>query len=328
MSLSGMKHDLHDRLWNAQQRWFAMREDGWTKHAVKKAGISDAGDQNARMRNLLFTGATRTTYEKILKSFVEFAHAKFGAQRLEDIGVREARSFMDAAIEQRLAAKTLHTYRSALSKYGSVTGQTRSFAALSSRYGRIIRGLTHSGQVDGPDRATPSPEVMNRAIEILRAWDTHSNDSRAYHLAARLQLETAARSFSATERMTRDCLLDGNRVCIIGKGGQRLIHMISPALHEELSRHLGAHPGPLADLRGYQAAYRRAMDKFGGKVTGTHGARRLSTQMFYSREYHRLVSAGLSPTDARREARAQAIERLGHSRGRTDQAACYLDRAA
>lgn len=55
MSLSEMKSDMHDRLWDAQQRWFAMRGVGRTKHEVKIAGVKEFGDQNHYMRPLIFT---------------------------------------------------------------------------------------------------------------------------------------------------------------------------------------------------------------------------------------------------------------------------------
>ncbi len=331
-SLSQMKADLHDRLWNAQQRWFAMRVQGWTKYAIKKEGIRQAGDPNLLMRPILFTGRTRTTYEHALRLFLEFAHGKFGVERLEDIDTRHAKAFLDAGIERNLAAKTLHTYRSALAKLGAVIGQTSSMAALSTKYGVRIRDLVAAGTLAGPDRATPSPEVVGRAIEILRRWDTRHQERtgrpRAYHLAARLQMETAARSISATTRVTLDSLADGHRITLVGKGGKFLQAVISADLHAQLLQHLIQWPGVLADRDGYRIAWRRAVQAAGGRVTGTHGLRRRSTQDYFREEYQRRLAAGTAPAEARREARAAAIERLGHGRDRTDQASCYLGDAA
>jgi len=56
--IAAMKKDLHDRLWNAQQRWFSMRSEGCTKFEVKMAGVRQFGDQNYHMRPILFTGRT------------------------------------------------------------------------------------------------------------------------------------------------------------------------------------------------------------------------------------------------------------------------------
>ncbi len=39
--LAAMKKDLHDRLWNAQQRWFALRGQGTTKRKLKLRGIRE-----------------------------------------------------------------------------------------------------------------------------------------------------------------------------------------------------------------------------------------------------------------------------------------------
>ncbi len=208
MGLNELKSDLHDRLWNAQQRWFVMRGDGRIgKHDVKMAGVREFGDQNHYMRPILFTGRTRTTYERALKGFLEFAHSRFGVQRLDDIDTKHGRAFLDDAIQRGLAAKTLHTYRSALAKAGSLVGRTSSFVALSAKFGRKIRELVAAGVIAGPKRATPSKDVVERAIQILRDWDTrhyeHTGHPRAYWLAARIQMETAARSVSVTDHVSR-----------------------------------------------------------------------------------------------------------------------------
>lgn len=329
--LSAMKQDLHDRLWGAQQRWFALREQGMTKREIKLSGIRESGDPNCHTRNLIFAGSTRRSYERILKSFVEFTHREHGCRRLEDIGKKEFRAFMDRGIALGLAAKTLHQYRSALSKLGALTGRTESAAAMSEAYGRKIRALVRSGDLRGPSRATPSAEVAQHAIEILRAWDARhfqrTDELRAYHLVARLQLETSCRSISATTRLTRDSLGEANQITLTGKGGRLATMTISPELHRVLGLYLGARPGPLADQHAYQTAYARAIRVAGGKVTGTHGLRRLSTQEFYRRRYRQAVGSGMSPSQAASVARGDAVERLGHSRHRADVAGCYLGRA-
>ena len=62
-------------------------------------------------------------------------------------------------------------------------------------------------------------------------------------------------------------------------------------------------------------------------MTGTHGLRRLSTQEFYSETYHAAVAAGMSPRAAAAVAKGDAVQRLGHSRHRTDVARCYFNAA-
>jgi hypothetical protein len=231
-----------------------------------------------------------------------------------------------------LAAKTLHRHRSALAKLFALVGKAESGAALSRKYGTKIRDLVKRGIIPGPKRATPSPEVVRKAGEILKAWDQRHQERtgrpRAYHLAARLQLETSARSISSTMRLDLDALKDGNMVELRGKGGKAIRLAISADLYSDIREYLGQNPGILADRDGYRTAWRRAVMAASGRVTGTHGLRRRSAQDFYEQEYHRRVAAGASPVDARREARADAVERLGHSRGRADQAGWYLDPAA
>jgi hypothetical protein len=328
MSLSQMKADLHDRLWNAQQRWFAIRGDGWTKHEAKIAGVKEFGDQNHFMRPILFAGRSRVTYERVLKSFLQFAHSRFSIQRLDDIDTKHAKAFLDDGIQRGLAAKTLHTQRSALAKGLALAGKTASGTALSRKYGEKIRDLVAAGIIAGPQRATPAAEVVRRAIEILRDWDTRHREltgrPRAYHLAARLQMETSARSVSSTVRVRLESLKDGNQIELVGKGGKRSLVRISHELHAQVLQYLKLGTEFLADRDGYRTAWRRAILAAGGRVTGTHGLRRRSTQDFYRVEYHKGLASGAAPAEARREARAEAVERLGHSRDRADQATCYL----
>ena len=328
MGLADMKKALHDRLWNAQERWFALREQGATKRELKLKGIRECGDPNRYTRNLIFAGATRRAYEDTLKSFLEFAHERFGAQRLEDIGKREFTAFIENGIARGLAASTLEARVSHLAKYGCLTGQAQSFIALGQTYAGRIRELHGVGALPRPVRVTPSPEVAGRAVEILESWDRRhtgrTGQPRAYHLAAKLQVETAARSVSVTDRLTRSCLKGGNRIEIVGKGGRRIAAEVSPDLYIAVQDHLEKAGEPLADRRSYQMAWRRAVRAAGGRAAGTHGLRRLSAREFYTHTYRKMTAAGAPPEQARREAREETIARLGHSRDRTDQAACYL----
>jgi hypothetical protein len=327
MGLADMKRGLHDRLWNAQERWFALRAEGATKRALKLQGIREAGDPNLHTRNLIFAGATKRAVEETLKSFIEFAHDRFGIQRIEDLGKRECRAFIEDGIARGLAAGTLQARLSHLAKAGALIGKSASFAALTRR---LAARLPES--VEPPKRSTPSRETAERAIGILRAWDreyeVRTGRPRAYHLAARLQLETGARSISATDRLSQECLLEGNRVRLVGKGGRVVVAVIPADLHASLSDFIRRCGGPLAERRAYQTAWRRAVQTSGGRTTGTHGLRRRAAREFYSEAYSRSMARGLSPVEARRDARGEAVERLGHGRNRADQAACYLGPAA
>ena len=326
-----MNQDVHDRLWRAFQRWEELRKAGTTtKHELKMRGLRETGDPNQFTRNLLFTGNTLRSYEGVLKEFVDHAQREHGARRLEDAGKKALRSFMDRAIAQGLAVKTLNRYRSALAKFGALTGQTAAFVGICNRYGWKIRELQKAGQLAGPARRTPSREIVERAVEILKEWDgrnfARTGETRAYSLAARLQLETAARGISVTERVTRASLLGGDRIILIGKGGKESTFVLSPGLYHLLSLYLSHTPGPLAPLRGYQSAYARAIKAAGGRVTGTHGARRRSARDLYAYRYRQAVGSGLAPALAAAQAAGDAIEALGHSRERRDHRRWYLGR--
>jgi hypothetical protein len=328
MSLREMKDGVHDALWNAQQQWFELRDQGETKHSLKMAGLRDAKDPNHYTRGLIFTGRTRTTYERDLRDFVKFCHERFGVQHLRDVTVDHARAYLERGINQGWAAKTLHKLRSELVKLAATAlHKTASFVALSKEYGRIIRGLASAKVVAGPTRQTPAPEVVARAVEILRERDA-KHPGRAYHLVAKLQLATAARSISGTERVGLHSLQDGNRIEIVGKGGKVQTFVISAALHAKLKEHLTAHPGPLASRDGYRHAWRHAVETAGGRVGGTHGLRRLSTQEFYRERYQARLRGGETTAQARAGARKDAVERLGHGRDRVDQANGYLGESA
>ncbi len=103
-----MKQDLHDRLWNAFQRWHEIRQSGVSKFDLKMRGIRECGDPNRHTRNLIFCGNTLRTYERVLRDFVDYAQREHGATRLVDIGRKEFRAYMDRAIAQGLAVKTLN----------------------------------------------------------------------------------------------------------------------------------------------------------------------------------------------------------------------------
>jgi hypothetical protein len=323
-----LNQELHDRLWRAFQRWEALRRTGVTKHELKVRGIRESGDPNQLLRNIIFTGNTLRSYEGVLKAFVEHAQLQHGARRLEDAGKKALRTFMDRAIAQGLAVKTLSRYRSALAKFGALTGQTAAFVGICERYGARIRELQKSGQLAGPMRMTPARGTVERAIQVLKDRDARhfdrTGDCRAYHLAARLQLETAARGISATERVTSNSLRDSNRIELVGKGGKRMIFTLSPELHRALSLYLAQNPEPLAPLRGYQSAYARAVRAVGGRAPGTHGIRRRSVREAYAELYAQAVAAGAPCREAADEAAGMAVELLGHSRNRRDHRSWYL----
>jgi hypothetical protein len=324
----GMQSELHDRLWHAFARWQELRATGMTKRELKIRGLRD-GDVNRYTRPLIFSGSTLRSYKPVLKDFVEFALAR-GIERLEDIGKAEFRDFMEQAIDRGLAARTLQRMSSALVKLGCLIGRSAGFIALGERHGRRICELVAAGKIAAPTRATPSADVARRAIEFLRVWDARhrerTDEPRAYHLVARLQLETSCRSISATTRVTAESLRSYNRIALSAKGGRVTEHVLSPELHRLLSIYLGTYGGPMADQDGYRAAWKRAVEAAGGQVTGTHGLRRLSVQDFYRRQYRAAIGDGLSPAEAADRAAGDAIERLGHSRNRADHREAYLGR--
>jgi len=131
-----------------------------------------------------------------------------------------------------------------------------------------------------------------------------------------------------TERLTKDCLKEGNQLELSGKGGRRVLVPVSAELYGTIAAYLDAAGEFDVDRRAYHSAWRRAVQAAGGRATGTHGLRRLSTQEFYRAEYAKLIAAGMPPTHARSQARAAAVERLGHGKDRMDQATCYLGDAA
>jgi len=120
MGLVEMKTSLHDRLRSAQKRWFALRAGGATKRELKMRGIRESGDANRHIRNLIFTGSTKRAVEETLKSFIEFAHEKFGVERLEDLSRHEFKALIEDGVARGLAASTLEARCSHLAKLGAL----------------------------------------------------------------------------------------------------------------------------------------------------------------------------------------------------------------
>jgi len=115
MSLNQQKNELHQRLWAAQERWFALREQGVTKHDLKTAGLRERNDPWWACRGLIFTGNTRLTYERTLKGLLDFVHAR-GIERNDDITKREMRDYVHHLIDRGASQSMLDKVRSACVK--------------------------------------------------------------------------------------------------------------------------------------------------------------------------------------------------------------------
>ena len=152
MARSAMKEQLHQRLWGAQARWFRLREAGTTKHDLKIMGLREQGEVSAKTGKLLFTGNTRLTYERELKRFIGFCHDELGRQTNDEIGARDFAAYMEACLVQGSTAGYLNKLKSAISKFGAVFGKTRSFRAMSKRWGKRIRALHKEGSLASPAR--------------------------------------------------------------------------------------------------------------------------------------------------------------------------------
>jgi len=93
MGLAAMKEELHQRLWSAQERWFALQGAGASKRDIKVDSLRRSGDAYFESRRLLFWGKTRLDYERVLKRFVEFCHHR-GRERNADIDKRDMRDYL------------------------------------------------------------------------------------------------------------------------------------------------------------------------------------------------------------------------------------------
>lgn len=327
MSLHRMKEELHQRLWAAQERWFALRQTGVTKHDLKTAGLRERGDMYWATRQLIFTGNTRVTYERVLKRFVAFCHER-GIERNADITKREMRAYVDRLIEEGAAESTLDKVRSACVKFGALYGMYESFHAMSEKLGVEIRELVEDGIIRGPERQRITPEVAARAIERVRELDkrfeVETGLPRAYALAAELQRRCGLRAIEATERLTAD-RLRGELVVVLGKGGRERSLPLPGDLGDRLRAHFGiADASSLAPLRAYETAWHRAVVDVGGRSTGTHALRRLWADNFKNERYYVHIAEGMTTTDAADGATAETLEALGHGRDRLELRASYL----
>lgn len=318
-SLAAKKEELHQRLWSAQVRWFALRETGATKHELKIAGET---------RDLLFWGKTRLDYEHVLKRFVEFCHER-GRERNADIDKRDMRDFLMQMVERGASASYLAKITSAIVKFGAAYHKYESFKSTGRKISALVRERVATGTTAAPEHQRVTPEVAQRAMDRLRELDERfevkTGLPRGYHLAAELQSRCGLRAFEATERMTLERL---SAVDVIGKGGKERQLEIPQDLLDRLHQFFAATGAKsLAPLRAYEAAVRRAVRSVGGRSTGTHARRRLWASEFNSTRYQHYLAQGLPPGDASLRALADTMEALGHGRDRRELRRAYLGAA-
>lgn len=333
MSRSTMKEELHVQLYAAQERWFTLRETGVTKHDLKLQGLRERGDMFYCTRTLLFTGATRTAYERELKPFLDYCHDVRGKTSNRDIDKRDFRAYMEDRLAAGGKASHFNKMRSAITKFLSLYGKYESAHAMSKWLGARIREMKKAGLLQGPDRPHITPQVQQAAIDRLKTLDAHAEartgQPRGYHLALELQKEGTLRAIEATERFRKESLLgvhgDRGLVSILGKGGRVRQVDISKDLYVRLATHFDRAGGaPLASLSGYRVALSRACVAVGGRTTASHANRRESASRFCKQRYFAYRKQGLTPAEASQLAAQDAVERLGHSRNRKDVAAAYL----
>jgi len=325
MGLSQMKEELHQQLWKAQQRWFALRDQGETKHSLKMRGLHEHGNPNYATRGLIFTGNTRLSYEHVLRGFVEYAH-EHGRQQNSEIDKRDMRDYLVHLIDRRLSASYLDKVRSACVKFGALYGKYESFHAMSMKMGAKIREFQKQGLLASAAHPRITAEVADRAIDRLRELDAQC-PARAYHIAAELQRHCGLRAEEATARMKAERLGD-QTVVVLGKGGKERALPVPAHLHGQLRaffERTGA--SRLAPLAAYRAAFRRAVFQVGGMTTGTHALRRLWATEYKNAQYRQYRREGRTAKKAYEAAVADTLEALGHGRDRTELQAAYLSAA-
>jgi hypothetical protein len=337
MGISKMKDELHAKLWQAQQRWFSLKDQGYTKHDLKVQGIRERGDMFYATRGIIFTGATRVAYEQELKRFLDYAYAVRGKSDNSQIDKKDFRAYLEARMAEGGARAEMNKIRAAIVKFGALYGKWESFHALSKKLGEKIRELSRSGQLRGPARPHVSPEVRQAVLDRLKALDlaaeARTGAPRAYALVLELQKEASLRSIEATDRLSRESLMglgdDKGRIAILGKGGRVRTAFVSSQLYHRLEAHFSRSKAPaLAPRRAYQVALRRATLAVSGKVTGSHAHRRTSALEEKNARYQDHLKKGKTTKKARRLAVEETVEHLGHSRNRRDLAAAYLGKGA
>ena len=333
MGLSNMKDELHGRLFGAMERWFDLKEQGWTKHGLKMEGIREHSNMFYATRGLIFTGATRLAYERELKHFINFAQQDCGKTTNAQVDKKDFRAYMEARMARGGAASELNKVRAAIVKFGALYGKYESFHAMSKKVGVEIREMRAAGTLRGPARPHVTPQVRQAVVERLArldtAWEQRAKMPRGYSLVTRLQQEAGLRAIEATDRFTRGSLVglegDKGQISIVGKGGKVRPATISRDLYTRLDDHFKrSQVRSLASRRSYQVALRRATLAVGGQATASHAHRRTWAVEMKNAKYKEYLKEGKSPKEARRLAVQDTVELLGHSRNRKDLAAAYL----
>jgi hypothetical protein len=189
--------------------------------------------------------------------------------------------------------------------------------------------MKREGLLSPPARPHVTPQVREAITLRLAELDRACDLPRAYSLVVRLQREASLRAIEATERFTRQSLIDlgeeGSNVMILGKGGRVRWAKISKELYTQIQEFFRGSPAEcLAPKRAYQQALRRATLEVGGRSTGSHSHRRTSAEEKKNSLYRENVEKGLPPHEARELAVQDTVEYLGHSRYRRDSARAYL----
>jgi hypothetical protein len=333
MGLNEMKKDVHQRLWDAQQKWFKLKDEGWTKHELKMEGIREKGDMFYGIRDIIFMGSTRVTYEQELRKYVDFAHKVRGKEQNFRINNNDFRAYLNARVAAGDSKKELDKVRAACVKFGALYGRWEEYHATSIKFGEKIRELSRDGLLRGPERPHVTPEVRAAVIGRLRHLDVLSErrtgNPRGYALALELQKEAALRSIEATDRFTAKSLLslngDRGQISILGKGGRIRTALISKDLYDRLVAHFARSKMVcLAPRRAYQVSVRRATLTVGGHATGTHAHRRTSAEELKNQRYRDHLKDGKTTRKASEMAVQDVIQHLGHSRNRKDLAKAYL----
>lgn len=245
----------------------------------------------------IYSHATADSYRDTWVTLLSYARSEFGVKFLGSLSPDHIKSFLESKQEEGLAKGTLVNICAAVTKLGTALD------------------LKHENNTYYNDFKVATNDFLNSCNAQVLA---HQN--RAYANASelinaikdpkmRLVAETVyrlgLRSSEAT--LIRSTQLNGNKLTITSKGGQKLEKNLTEDLKSKLEKHLGENNGIIkVNGRELRRAVQRAAEQTGQIPQGTHGLRYNYAQNLYVQ----LITEGKTPA----EARQQVAEELGHHR--------------
>ncbi len=270
------------------------------KRIRREAGRPVSSNEMGKQMKITSYGSYKQ-YKKKVASFLTWAKDTHGIKDANLVNPEHVAEFLQEKVAAGVSRSTVNVYASAFEKMRAglivIYGDREDWTA------QMQNAKTGAKKFKHKPRALKNPEQI-----IAKMPDGKAK------VAAQLQYESGVRIDGAT-KVTEKALyaMDGselkeNQLCINGKGGRRVVVVISPELYKKIRSYMNNDERNRFQVsqQTYIKHLKDAVEAVGEKWTGSHGMRWTFAQI----EHNRLREDGWSEDDA-----DQAVSyKLGHSR--------------